>query len=249
MQNPFAWHDLMTTDVEASKIFYGKVVGWDFTLQPPDYFVANAGGKGMGGIMPIPPEAKGMPPFWAGYVYTPDVDATCKEVTRLGGKIYRDAWDIPGVIRIAIITDPTGAMLNLMQPLMQNDAGMPEAGSVGTVGWNELLTTDPEAAFDFYAKLFGWTKGAGVEMPGIGTYQVVQIDGKDSVGMMKKPKAMPNSFWSYYFQVDGIDAGSARIKENGGTVMMGPYQVPGGSWIVTGTDPQGAFFSLMSKTQ
>jgi uncharacterized protein len=248
MQNPFAWHDLMTTDVEAAKSFYGKVVGWNFTLQPPDYFVANIGGKGMGGIMAIPPEAKGMPPFWGGYVYTSDVDAMCKDVTRLGGKIFREASDIPGVIRMAIITDPTGAMLNLLQPLTQ-DGGMAEPGTLGTVGWNELLTTDPEAAVDFYANLFGWTNGAGVEMPGIGTYQLMQIDGKDAVGIMKKPKAMPNSFWGYYFLVDGINAGTARIKENGGSVMMGPYQVPGGSWIVTGTDPQGAFFSLMSNAQ
>jgi uncharacterized protein len=249
MQSPFSWHDLMTTDVDAAKAFYGSVVGWNFTFQPPAYQVANAGGKGMGGIMGMPEGASGMPPFWAGYVYTPSVDEACKKVVALGGTIYREAWDIPGVIRMAVIADPTGATLNLMQPLTQNDGGLAVPGSVGTVGWNEHLSTDPEAAFDFYSGLFGWTKGTSMDMPGIGTYQVVQINGVDAVGMMKKPKAMPMSFWGYYFNVDAIDAATARLKEHGGSVMMGPHQVPGGNWIVTATDPQGAFFSLMSKTK
>jgi uncharacterized protein len=249
MQNPFAWHDLMTSDVEAAKTFYGKVVGWEFTHQPPAYSVANVGGKGIGGIMDIPAEAKGMSPFWSGYVYTLNVDETCERVTKLGGKIFRAPWDVPGVIRMAVIIDPTGAALNLMHPLSQGDGGFTEPGALGTVAWNELLSTDPEAATEFYSKLLGWTKGEGTDMPGIGFYQVMQINGRDAVGIMKKPDDMPMSFWGYYFLVEGIDAGASRIKGNGGTVLFGPVEVPGGQWIVTGTDPQGAFFSLMSNTK
>ncbi len=44
MQNPFIWHDLMTSDVEAAKAFYGAVVGWTFEAQMPDYLVAQADG-------------------------------------------------------------------------------------------------------------------------------------------------------------------------------------------------------------
>ncbi len=249
MQNPFIWHDLMTSDVEAAKTFYKSVVGWDYTLQLPSYHVANAGGKGMGGIMLTPPEAKGMPPFWAGYVHTPNVDDTCKQVEKFGGKIHRAPWDIPGMLRMAVVADPTGASFNIMQPLTQSDGGLAEAGALGTVGWNELLSSDPEAAFNFYASLFGWTKGQGMEMPGIGFYHVVQINGKDQVGIMQRPKAMPMSAWNYYFMVDGIDAAAKRMTDKGGSVMMGPMEVPGGSWVLTGTDPQGAFFSLMSTTK
>ena len=46
MQNPFVWHDLMTTDVEAAKIFYSEIVGWTFNLQPPAYNVALVGDAG-----------------------------------------------------------------------------------------------------------------------------------------------------------------------------------------------------------
>jgi hypothetical protein len=46
--------------------------------------------------------------------------------------------------------------------------------------------------------------------------------------------------------VDGIDAAVERINANGGKVLMGPHQVPGGSWIVQALDPQGAHFALVS---
>ena len=99
MQNPFVWHDLMTSDVESAKSFYADVVGWTFSLQPPSYNVLMVGDMGVGGIMETPPEMKGMPSFWSGYVYTPDVDAACVQVKRLGGKIMREPWDIPRLIR------------------------------------------------------------------------------------------------------------------------------------------------------
>ena len=115
MQNPFIWHDLMTSDVEAAKKFYGTVVGWTFEAQMPQYHVANAGGTGMGGIMETPEHLKGMPPFWSGYIDVADVDATCAKIEKLGGKVKREPWDVPNVARMAVVADPGGAMFNIMQ--------------------------------------------------------------------------------------------------------------------------------------
>ena len=89
MQNPFIWHDLMTNDVEAAKKFYAAVVGWAFDQQMPTYTVALADGIGMGGIMDTPPDMKNMPPVWTGYIFTPDVDATCKEAIKLGARFTK----------------------------------------------------------------------------------------------------------------------------------------------------------------
>ena len=68
---------------------------------------------------------------------------------------------------------------------------------------------------------------------------------------MAKSKSphVPVSVWNFYFLVDGIDAGAERIKAQGGQVVMGPHEVPGGQWIVQGMDPQGAFFALLSDTK
>jgi predicted enzyme related to lactoylglutathione lyase len=47
--------------------------------------------------------------------------------------------------------------------------------------------------------------------------------------------------------VPDINAGAERIKANGGQVTNGPMEVPGGDWIVSGVDPQGAHFSLHAR--
>ena len=249
MQNPFIWHDLMTSDVEAAKKFYGAVVGWTFTNQMPGYTVTNVDGAGMGGIMETPPDMKNMPPVWTGYVYTPDVDASCKEAIKLGGKIYKSAWDVPEVGRMAVIGDPTGAGLMVMQPFPTEQRPMPKLGAVGTVGWNELHAGDLNTAWDFYSKVFGWTKGATHDMGPMGNYILFQIDGKDVGGMMKKMDVTPMPVWNYYFIVEGIDAAATRITKAGGKIVMGPHQVPGDQWIVAGQDQQGAFFHLLSDTK
>jgi predicted enzyme related to lactoylglutathione lyase len=51
--------------------------------------------------------------------------------------------------------------------------------------------------------------------------------------------------WTYYFNVPSIDAAKERIEHAGGTVTMGPHEVPGGRHIIIGTDPQGAAFALV----
>ena len=249
MQNPFIWHDLMTNDVEAAKKFYAAVVGWTFSNQMPTYSVVLAGDVGMGGIMDTPPEMKGMPSVWTGYIFTPDVDAACKEAVKLGGKIYRAAWDVPDVGRMAVIGDPGGSGLMIMQPFSTEPQKIAKPGAVGTVGWNELHAADLDVAWNFYSKMFGWTKGAIHDMGPMGIYQLFQIDGKDVGGMMKKTDSTPMPTWNYYVNVDGIDAAAARITKAGGKITMGPHEVPGGQWIVSAQDLQGAAFHLLSATK
>jgi uncharacterized protein len=249
MQNPFIWHDLMTPDVAAAKKFYGDIVGWNFSHQMPAYEVANVGKAGVAGIMETPAELKGMPPFWAGYIFTPDVDAACAQVKKLGGKIHREPWDVPGMLRMAIVADPTDASFNIMQPLSTEQREMAKEDAVGTVAWNELHAGELDAAWQFYSAMFGWTKGEVMPMGDMGDYMLFQIDGKDVGGMMKRQEMLPRPMWLYYFKVNGIDAAVARINKGGGKIAMGPHQVPGGQWIVSAFDPQGASFQLISQSK
>jgi uncharacterized protein len=250
MQNPFIWHDLMTSDVEAAKKFYGTVVGWTFNAQMPEYHVANVkSGQGMGGIMATPENLKGMPPFWSGYIYVADVDAVCAKIKKLGGAIHREPWDVPNVARMAVVGDPTGANFNIMQPISQEGGNLPPSTTMGAVGWNEAHVGDLNSAWDFYSTMFGWTKGTVMPMGEMGDYMLFQIDGKDVGGMMKQQPMLPRPMWLYYFNVDGIDAAVERITKAGGKIAMGPHQVPGGQWIVSAFDPQGGNFNLLSATK
>ena len=62
---------------------------------------------------------------------------------------------------------------------------------------------------------------------------------------MTKPPEVPATFWSYYFNVNSVDAALARVKEGNGQVLMGPMLVPGDDWVAQCLDPQGALFGLV----
>ncbi|HEX3848320.1 MAG TPA: VOC family protein [Steroidobacteraceae bacterium] len=247
-QGAFVWYELMTGDVGAAKKFYGSVVGWttqDMPMPGMTYTIFSIGTTQVGGMMTLPKEAAagGMPPTWISYVHVDDVDAAATKAQRLGGKICVPATDIPGVGRFASIMDPLGAAFNLFKP---NQAG--ERGSTlepGQVGWHELHTSDQAKVFEFYRSMFGWSKGDTVDMGPMGTYQLFKIGDLAVGGMFNSPAAQAARFWLYYFVVTDIDAAKRRVTDGGGTVTNGPVQVPGGTWIVQATDPQGAAFALV----
>jgi uncharacterized protein len=249
----FGWYELMTTDTAAAGEFYRDVVGWtsqEMNGASGDYTVFSAEGAGVAGMLTIPEDAKvmGTPPSWIGYITVDDVDAHIPKITEAGGKLLRPATDIPGMLRFAVVADPGGAAFIVFtpNPAMTPPANRPVPPAPGTISWHELYAADGAAAFDFYSSLFGWTKGETMDMGPMGIYQIFNMDGAQAGGMMTKPPNIPVAFWTYYFQVDDINAAIERLKAGGGIVMMGPHQVPGGSWIVQGTDPQGANFALVS---
>ncbi len=245
----FVWYELMTTDLAAAQAFYSKVIGWDVAdagMPGQTYLIAQAAGVPVGGIMGMPEAllAAGHGPAWRGHVGA-DVDAIAASIAAAGGAVLRAPEDIPGVGRFAVVHDPQGAVFLLFRG--NGPAPAPVAAyTPGHVGWNELHSSDPEAAFGFNAAQFGWTKGVAHDMGGpVGVYQIFQIGGADAGGMMKKDPAQPNSVWVYYFNVADIDAAIARVGEAGGTLVHGPHEVPGGAWIAVCVDPQGAGFAMV----
>lgn len=113
----FSWNELITTDVAGAKAFYRELLNWtleDIKSNGMDYTIAKAGDTQVGGIMAVPPQAKGMPPAWGAYVTVDNVDAMIPRVEKLGGKICVPPMDIPGLGRFMAIQDPQGAMLSLI---------------------------------------------------------------------------------------------------------------------------------------
>lgn len=251
MADTFVWYELMTADPSASEAFYGPVVGWTMSQggQPGmPYTVLSAAGSGVGGIMALSTEARaaGAHAGWLGYVGVADTDAMAQRIADAGGRILRAPADIPQVGRFAVVADPGGAAFLLLTPLPREIAPPPAAGTPGTIGWHELYAGNgQQAAFDFYAPLFGWKTFEEMDMGAMGKYRIFGIDGTQLGGMMDKPPDVPAG-WGFYFHVDGIDAAVERIGAHGGKVRMGPHQVPGGSWIVQATDPQDTPFALVS---
>jgi predicted enzyme related to lactoylglutathione lyase len=172
-----------------------------------------------------------------------------ERVTQAGGSLHRAAENIPGVGRFAFVHDPQDAHFVLFTPAAGSRPPSSPGPTPGQVGWRELLASDREAAFAFYANLFGWTKANAVDMGPMGLYQLFAAGGPDIGGIMTKPPAVPHAFWTYYFIVEAIDAATARVTEAGGRIVNGPHEVPGGSWIAQAFDPQGAFFAMVAPTR
>ncbi len=255
--NQFFWYELMTSEYDAARAFYARVVGW--TMKPfaagrHPYTELEAEGRGVGGIMPIPPEAaqNGMRPTWVGYVHVADIDKAVAEIRSAGGAVYREPDMIPTIGRFAVVADPQGGMFNILQPEGPEMPPVP-IGANGVTDWHELHAGDWQAAFAFYNRLFGWSGTGDMDMGPLGKYQFFAMEpaaaGAEcgtTCGAMYNDGQAPHPYWLFYFHVEAIDAAIERIKVHGGKVTEGPSEVPGGLWIVNGIDPQGAMFALVA---
>jgi uncharacterized protein len=118
----FHWNELMTRDVAKAKKFYADTLGWSYDAMPmPDggeYVIAKANGAPAAGIFDISGAAfNGMPESWMPYIAVDDVDARVKKATGAGAKVMKPAFEVPGVGRIIIITEPGGAGIGWMTPV------------------------------------------------------------------------------------------------------------------------------------
>jgi predicted enzyme related to lactoylglutathione lyase len=252
----FIWYELMTTDPEGAKAFYDAVVGWNIGGEgPPEYqgyrMIERSDGKFAGGVLPITPEMQqhGARPMWLGYIHVSDVDSRVASIEAAGGRALVAPTDIPNVGRIAMVADPQGAPFYIMKPIppandpnARSDVFSPDAKQ--RVGWNELSTSDPAAARRFYGEQFGWTTEEFMPMGDMGEYRFIDQNGQ-RIGAIAGTMPGQPPRWRYYIRVPSIAQAKDSVEEKGGTVRMGPHEVPTGDWILIGSDPQGAEFALV----
>lgn len=250
----FIWYELMTSDADGARDFYSAVVGWDIQGKSEahmDYRTISASDGPVAGLMPLTPEMQsgGARPCWMGYIGVADVDQTAAEIKAAGGSIHMEPWDIPGVGRAAYVADPQGAMFYIMRGSSDGISTSFAALEplVGHCAWNELSTTDTEAAKAFYGRLFGWVKDGEMDMGLLGRYEFWKdAAGRFGLGaVMPKMAEMPIPMWTYYFRVPEIDVAVATIIQKGGSVLQEPIEIPGGDYSMVGMDPQGAAFALV----
>jgi uncharacterized protein len=254
-QGDFIWYELMTTDPEGAKAFYDAVVGWDVGEAAAEYngyrMINRSDGKFAGGLLPITEEMAqhGARPGWLGYLNVADVDEKVAAIEAAGGKTWMGATDIPNVGRIALVTDPQAAPFYVMKPIPPaNDpharSDVFSADAEQRIGWNELQTTDVDAARAFYGDQFGWVTDDFMDMGEMGEYRFIDHGGRRIGALFKSSDDKPAHF-RFYIRVPSISAAKEIAEQKGGTIHMGPHQVPTGDYIVIGADPQGAEFALV----
>ena len=245
------WSELMTSDPRAAETFYKTVVGWTsapFEGSPMPYTLfKRKGDVGVAGLMQTP-DGMNMPPFWAMYIAVPKLDDAVAKVTRLGGSELSEVITVPTVGKMQMVKDPQGAAFYVLEP-EPREVSPDRDPEVGEASWLELMTTDATAAMPFYQELFGWQPSEAMDMGPMGTYQMFNYGSRMIGGLMNKPPEMaqvpPN--WAIYFRVPDVNAAVERITANGGQILNGPMEVPGGDMVLNARDPQGAAFSLHAK--
>ena len=245
------WYELMTTDMKAAETFYTKVVGWTsapFEGTPEPYSIFGRSAEApVAGVLKTP-EGVNAPPFWAMYVGVPKLDEARDRITRLGGGEGSPVIEVPKVGRMQLMKDPQGAVFYIFEPASTEQP--PEAAAeVGEGSWHELMTTDAPAAMKFYCEIFGWQPSETLDMGPMGKYHMFNRPHGMIGGMMNKPPEMANvpPNWQIYFRVPDINTAVERIKQNGGQILNGPMEVPGGDMVLNAMDPQGGAFSLHAR--
>lgn len=112
------WRELRTKDLPAAMDFYQKLFGWDLQqtkVTPMDYKEIIMDNVACGGMMVMEDSWGEVPPHWASYIAVDSADETTEKITAQGGSVTVPPFDAPGVGRMAMVADPSGANFAIIQ--------------------------------------------------------------------------------------------------------------------------------------
>lgn len=240
------WVDLMTSDVDRAREFYGQLLGWT-SNEPSEefagYFMFSKDGVPVAGGMPAMPDA-GPPNIWSVYLSTDDATKATEVATAKGAQVIAPPMAIADLGTMVVLVDPTGAVIGAWQP--NTFGGFGVLADPGTPGWFELLTRDHAGAVDFYRAVFDWDTRP---MSDTDEFRYTTANDGDTMlaGVMDASSFLPEgvpAHWSVYFAVADTDATIAQLTGLGGSVEQPAEDTPYGRIAVV-ADPMGARFKLV----
>ncbi len=237
----FIWRELMVPDVQKARGFYGELFNWTYADMDmgngQKYTIVKAGERSVGGMMGIEPGTPA-PPAWTSYLSVADVDRAIAEAEKRGGKAIVPPMDAAGVGRFAVLMDAAGAVLGLIKG-ENGDEPPPQMPGLGSFCWETLMTSNPDAAIEFYGAVAG-LKIVPSMVPGV---RVLGVDGKQVADLQQAQPGQP-SFWGTYVVVEKLEPSRDRVEKLGGKIIMPLIEVPKVGRITPFADTQGAMLAL-----
>ena len=242
------WVDLGAADIAKACAFYAELFGWEAQQGPPEaggYALCLKDGRQVAGIGPKmgPP---GEPSAWTTYLATGDVDKTAGAIRAAGGQLLAAPMDVMDQGRMAIATDPGGAVFGLWQA--RRHTGVQLANEPGSLTWNENLSRDFDGNKAFYHAVFGYEYG---DMGTAGfRYATLKVGGTEVGGIGELDSSFAAevpAHWSVYFAVEDTDAAVARVASLGGSTVRPAWDSPYGRIAIV-ADDHGAVLSLISAS-
>jgi len=245
----FVWFEYVGAEAKKAQAFYGELFNWKTQDVPMpgmpgagNYTMIVANGQTIGCYMGRP---QGAPEHhhWLSSLQVQDVAATVSKIKSLGGKIRKDTTKMGDFGTMAVVADPFDATFALWQP------GKPEGTGdykeqPGTWCWNELTTPDPEKAVSFY-KAIGGFEEQRMDMGGMGTYHILNSDGRGRAGVTKPMKPGTPTMWLPYVHVTSADQTHDKAKRLGANIFVPPTDIPDVGRFAIFADPNGATLGIL----
>jgi predicted enzyme related to lactoylglutathione lyase len=235
----FCWADLATPDAEGAKAFYGGLLGWEFVDRPAGdeaiYTMCQVRGRD---VCALYQAREGQPSAWLQYIAVDSATHEAERIAAKGGTVHQQPFDVMSAGTMAVVADPQGAVFALWQA--GESFGAQLVNEPGAMVWNQLNTTDLEAAVAWYADVFGWDIERSLD-----DYFGIRNQGSLNGGMMTIPAEAGDvpPHWFVSFTVADDAAAMEGVAELGGQVMVPPAPIDVGRFSVL-RDPQGVFFGL-----
>jgi len=239
------WADLWTRDLPRSERFYCELFGWTARSSGEEYggyvtFMKD--GRDVAGMTAQMPDVTG-PDAWCTYLAVTDVDETAQVARTAGAQVIAEPMTVGELGRMAILEDPSGAMIGLWQPL--GFVGFRVVDEPGAPVWHELVTRAWTPAVTFYENVFGW-EPVPLSDTAEFRYSTIGQLGEMVAGLYDAENTLPEgvpSHWQVYLGVADVTDAAARVVELGGTVLREPWDSDFGSFAQV-ADPTGAMFLL-----
>ncbi|MFG3660438.1 VOC family protein [Streptomyces sp. NPDC047706] len=241
------WVSLMVHGLAATQEFYGALFGWEFRPGPRHlgpYVRALLDGRDVAGMGRLPPD-RHLPVAWTPYMASDHVDQTAEAIRLCGGTVGVGPLDAEDAGRLAICSDPSGAVFGVWQAAAHQGIGA--AGQPGTPAWHELLTFESESVAKFYGTVFGYE-----EEPVVSAdidYLTLHLDGRPVAGLHGVGTSLPRDqgpHWLTYFEVADADEALHHVAGLGGHVLK-PARESADGRVATVADPEGARFALIES--
>ena len=259
------WVDTSQPDAAAALPFYRGLFGWELENVMPEgsggeYYMGRIRGGDVAAIGSIPDGAPATA-MWNTYIWVDSAEAAASTARGAGGAVVTEPFDVMDAGRMAVVSDPEGAVFCVWQAM--NNRGAKIVNEHGSLIFNGLATRDKKGAQTFYGAVFGWEllelpSGTMWTLPGYGDHLEANSPGiRDQMAQMGAPEGFIDvvarvdpiaaddsgtpAHWSVTFGVDDVNATAAKARELGGDVVTGPVDVPWSRMAVI-DDPQGASF-------
>jgi len=232
------WIELRVPDLRRATEFYGELFGWTYAQAGP-LIVCLLDGLPVAGLTA---DADADAREWTVYFATDDCDDAARQIADAGGSVLTEPTDLLDLSRTALVRDTVGAEFGLWQG--RAHPGCQVVNEPNSLVRNDLVTSNPEPARNFYATVFGYTLDRNPDLPEFDFTFLRLPDGHEVAGIFGASTAT-SSAWATTFEVADTDETVSRAAAAGGKASDPDDMLYGR--IATVTDPFGTEFSVIAR--